>query len=51
MTLGVGKIRGVESHGMMCSEKELMVSEDHNGIIDLPDECAARHVLCCLCRS
>ena len=36
VTLGVGKIRGVESHGMMCSEKELMVSEDHNGIIDLP---------------
>ncbi len=37
VTLGVGKIRGVESHGMMCSEKELNMSEDHNGIIDLPE--------------
>jgi phenylalanyl-tRNA synthetase, beta subunit, non-spirochete bacterial len=36
VTLAVGKIRGVESHGMMCSEKELDISEDHNGIIDLP---------------
>ncbi|MBW6423475.1 phenylalanine--tRNA ligase subunit beta [Rhizobium sp. XQZ8] len=36
VTLAVGKIRGVESHGMMCSEKELNISEDHNGIIDLP---------------
>ena len=36
VTLAIGKIRGVESHGMMCSEKELNISEDHNGIIDLP---------------
>ena len=35
VTLGVGKIRGVESHGMMCSERELMLSEEHNGIIEL----------------
>ena len=34
--LKVGKIRGVESFGMMCSEKELGVGEDHNGIIELP---------------
>lgn len=34
--LKVGKIRGVESFGMMCSEKELGVCEDHNGIIELP---------------
>ncbi|WP_439273018.1 phenylalanine--tRNA ligase subunit beta [Pseudochrobactrum sp. HB0163] len=36
MTLSVGKIRGVESFGMMCSERELELSDEHNGIIDLP---------------
>jgi phenylalanyl-tRNA synthetase beta chain len=36
LTLSVGKIRGVESHGMMCSERELQMSDEHNGIIDLP---------------
>ena len=36
VTLSVGKIRGVESHGMMCSERELELSDEHNGIIDLP---------------
>jgi len=34
-TLGVGKIRGVESHGMMASERELELSDEHNGIIEL----------------
>ncbi|MBB4000020.1 phenylalanine--tRNA ligase subunit beta [Aureimonas pseudogalii] len=38
VTLGVGKIRGVESHGMMCSERELELSDEHNGIIDLPED-------------
>ncbi len=36
ITLGVGQIRGVESHGMMCSAAELELSEDHDGIIELP---------------
>ena len=36
MTLGVGKIRGVESRGMLVSEFELQISDDHEGIIDLP---------------
>ena len=31
-----GVIRGVESNGMLCSERELMLSDDHDGIIDLP---------------
>ena len=33
-----GVIRGVESNGMLCSERELEVSEDHDGIIDLPQD-------------
>lgn len=33
--LSVGTIRGVESHGMMCSERELNMSDEHDGIIDL----------------
>ncbi|SMX45264.1 phenylalanine--tRNA ligase subunit beta [Actibacterium lipolyticum] len=36
ITISVGKIRGVESHGMMASEKELELSDEHNGIIELP---------------
>ncbi|MBB4567659.1 phenylalanine--tRNA ligase subunit beta [Rhizobium leucaenae] len=38
VTLTVGNIRGVESHGMMCSEKELEISDSHDGIIDLPED-------------
>lgn len=36
ITLSVGKIRGVESHGMMASMKELQLGDDHDGIIELP---------------
>ncbi|MFD1695544.1 phenylalanine--tRNA ligase subunit beta [Roseibium aestuarii] len=36
VTLSVGKIRDVESFGMMCSERELELSDAHEGIIDLP---------------
>src|SRR6201988_3952214 len=38
ITLGVGTIRGVESRGMLVSEAELQISDDHEGIIDLPDD-------------
>ncbi|RUL96176.1 phenylalanine--tRNA ligase subunit beta [Rhizobium chutanense] len=38
VTLAVGNIRGVESRGMMCSEKELQISDSHDGIIDLPED-------------
>ena len=30
------KLRGVESHGMLCSERELGLSEDHQGLMELP---------------
>ena len=36
ITLGVGKIRGVESRGMLVSAFEMQLSEDHEGIIELP---------------
>jgi phenylalanyl-tRNA synthetase beta chain len=35
LTLKVAAIRGVESRGMMCSERELELSDEHNGIIEL----------------
>ncbi len=38
ITLAVGTIRGVESRGMLCSGAELKISDDHDGIIDLPDD-------------
>jgi phenylalanyl-tRNA synthetase beta chain len=38
ITLGVGKIRDVESRGMLVSEAELELSDNHEGIIELPDD-------------
>src|SRR5580658_539786 len=38
MTLQVGTIRGVESRGMLVSEFELKISDNHEGIIELPDD-------------
>jgi phenylalanyl-tRNA synthetase beta chain len=35
-TIQVGKIRGIESFGMMCSEREMELSDEHSGIIELP---------------
>ena len=34
--LKASKIRDVESEGMMCSERELEISDAHDGIIELP---------------
>ena len=36
VTIKVGKIRGVESVGMMLSEREMELSDEHDGIIELP---------------
>lgn len=33
-----GVIRGQASNGMLCSERELLISDDHQGIIDLPED-------------
>jgi phenylalanyl-tRNA synthetase beta chain len=34
--LKVGTIRGIESRGMLCSARELMLGDEHDGIIELP---------------
>jgi phenylalanyl-tRNA synthetase beta chain len=34
----VGKLRGVESQGMLCSARELKLSEDHGGLLELPPD-------------
>ena len=31
----LGKLRGVESQGMLCSARELQLSEDHGGLLEL----------------
>lgn len=36
LDLKASEIRGVESRGMLCSERELNISDEHDGIIDLP---------------
>ncbi len=35
-SIKVGKLRGVESQGMLCSARELKLSEDHGGLLELP---------------
>ena len=34
----VGQLRGVESQGMLCSARELKLSEEHGGLLELPDD-------------
>lgn len=36
--IGKGKLRGVESFGMLCSARELKLSEDHGGLLELPED-------------
>lgn len=38
MVLKVAAIRGVESNGMMCSTRELELGDEHDGIIELPED-------------
>ena len=38
LLLTAAKIRGVESKGMLCSEREMGLSDEHDGIIDLPED-------------
>ena len=37
-TIKKSKLRGVESNGMLCAEDEIGVGNDHNGIIELPED-------------
>ncbi|KFL50118.1 phenylalanine--tRNA ligase subunit beta [Burkholderia pyrrocinia] len=34
----LSKLRGVESQGMLCSARELKLSEDHSGLLILPED-------------
>jgi phenylalanyl-tRNA synthetase beta chain len=38
LTMKVAKIRGVESHGMICAEDEIGLGTSHDGIMVLPDD-------------
>ncbi len=41
IVLGKAKIRGEESCGMLCSERELLLGDDHGGVIELPSSAKA----------
>ena len=38
LTIKRAKIRGEESHGMLCSEQELAISDEASGLMELPDD-------------
>ena len=39
-SIKVGKLRGVESQGMLCSARELQLNDDHGGLLELPADAA-----------
>ncbi len=39
MEIKQAKLRGVESHGMLCSARELGLAEDSSGLLELPADC------------
>ncbi len=41
----VGKLRGVESQGMLCSAKELKIADDHGGLLELPSDAPLGQVI------
>ncbi len=45
MTIEPRQIRGVDSHGMICSEAELLLSAEHDGIMELPSRLKAGKAL------
>jgi phenylalanyl-tRNA synthetase beta chain len=45
----LGQLRGVESQGMLCSAKELQLSDAHAGLLELsPDALVGQDLRCCL---